>query len=135
MSIASLQREIHDLINNPIEGATVECLSGRIDCIFVALDPPDGYPFPDEEEFNLTISIQGNYPNEAPKAFFNPPIFHPNVNQYGVICHEAIKGNWNKCKTLKCLILQIQALLCDPNYGSPYNSEANEAWKKKLGKT
>ena len=88
----------------------------------VILGPPDT-PYEDGE-FKLDINFPSNYPFKPPKVDFKTKIYHPNINDRGVICLDILKGNWSPALTISKVLLSICSLLTDPNARDPLNPAA-----------
>jgi ubiquitin-protein ligase len=74
----------------------------------------------------LRICFPPNYPSEAPRIFFTPPVFHPNIYPSGEVCSSILSSGWSSEFTISDLLLAIQSLLAEPNPASPANTEAFE---------
>ncbi|KAK3936440.1 ubiquitin-conjugating enzyme/RWD-like protein [Diplogelasinospora grovesii] len=61
------------------------------------------------------------YPAFAPKARFITPIYHPNVNRHGRICHSIFDRNWTTDTSNKMVLSTIYGLLLQPDYTDPIN--------------
>ena len=59
------------------------------------------------------------YPFEPPKLRFLTPIYHPNIDNAGRICHDALKmppaGAWNPAHNVSNLLTTIRFLIAEPN--------------------
>jgi ubiquitin-protein ligase/uncharacterized protein YegL len=62
---------------------------------------------------------EDKYPSFAPKARFVTPIYHPNVNRHGRICHSILDRNWTVDMSNKMLVATVYGLLMEPDYGDP----------------
>ena len=62
---------------------------------------------------------EDTYPSFAPKARFVTPIYHPNVNRHGRICHSILDRNWTVDMSNKMLVATVYGLLMEPDYGDP----------------
>ena len=51
-------------------------------------------------------------------------MFHPNIYLDGSICLDILQNQWSPIYDVSAILTSIQSLLCDPNPGSPANSEA-----------
>ena len=60
-----------------------------------------------------------DYPTVAPKIYFKPPIFHPNVHvdtkAYGLVSMDIVKNNWSPALDTWSLLISLRSLLTDPN--------------------
>lgn len=104
--------------NDPPEGS---CVSPIKDNIYTW----GGYLFgPEDTEwegaaFYFEIIYPENYPLSAPKIYFKPPIYHPNVhvdkNQKGLVSMDIVKTNWSPVIDTWTLLISLRSLLTDPN--------------------
>lgn len=58
----------------------------------------------------------------APAARFVTPIYHPNINWHGRICHSILDRNWTADTSNKDLINTIYTLLWVPEFSDPINT-------------
>ena len=84
--------------------------------------------------YALTLTFTSEYPSEAPKAKFNPPLFHPNVYASGAVCLSILGKAWKPNITIKQIMQGIQDLLDTPNWGDPANGPAIKLWDRGEGK-
>lgn len=75
-----------------------------------------------------------DFPSNPPAAYFDPPIFHPNVYDDGRICLSIINGPesedsaWRPGLSVKSILVGIQELLDNPNCESPAQQPAYLAY-------
>jgi ubiquitin-protein ligase len=60
-----------------------------------------------------------DYPMFAPTARFVTPIYHPNINRHGRICHSILDRHWTVDTSNKDLIDTIYSLLLVPDSATP----------------
>lgn len=72
--------------------------------------------------FLLYIEMGADYPMFAPTARFVTPIYHPNINRHGRICHSNLDRNWTVDTSNKDLIDTIHSLLLVPEFSDPINT-------------
>ncbi|KAH7087509.1 hypothetical protein FB567DRAFT_346883 [Paraphoma chrysanthemicola] len=72
--------------------------------------------------FMLYIDMGADYPMFAPTARFSTPIYHPNINRHGRICHSILDRNWTVDTSNKDLIDTIYSLLLVPEFSDPINT-------------
>lgn len=65
--------------------------------------------------FNLSIEFPPDYPFKPPKVIFTTPIYHPNVDEQGVVCLDILKDNWSAALTMVKVLLSLSSVLTDPN--------------------
>ncbi|KAH6842417.1 hypothetical protein B0I37DRAFT_417599 [Chaetomium sp. MPI-CAGE-AT-0009] len=71
--------------------------------------------------FAVYLHMEDTYPSFAPKARFVTPIYHPNVNRHGRICHSILDRNWTTDTSNAMVIATIYGLLMEPDYSDPVN--------------
>ncbi len=97
-----------------------------------------GYLFgPEDTEWegaNLYFQIKypEDYPLSAPKIYFKPPIFHPNVHvespNQGLVSMDIVKTNWSPVIDTWTLLISLRSLLTDPNPNTYANKEAHDLY-------
>lgn len=94
------------------------------------------------------------FPTHPPLVRCETPIHHPNISCGGAICLDVLssidpssqaslppdqrKNGWQMTYSIEAVFVSIQALLDDPNTGSPFNADANRdyiTYHKATGKT
>ena len=84
--------------------------------------------------YKLTLTFTSEYPSEAPKAKFTPPLFHPNVYASGAVCLSILGAAWKPNITIKQIMQGLQDLLGTPNWADPANGPAVAVWNRGEGK-
>jgi ubiquitin-protein ligase len=69
--------------------------------------------------FLLYLEMGEDYPAFAPKARFITPVYHPNINRHGRICHSILDRNWTVDTTNKDVLDTIYSLLLVPEFSDP----------------
>ncbi len=63
------------------------------------------------------------YPFVPPCVKLTTPIYHPNIDDKGRICHDILKmppkGDWKPCFNISSVLITLQALLSEPNPDDP----------------
>ncbi|OCL07298.1 hypothetical protein AOQ84DRAFT_342003 [Glonium stellatum] len=72
--------------------------------------------------FVLYLDMEDNYPAFPPKGRFSTPIYHPNINRHGRICHSILDRNWTADTTSLQVINTIYSLLLVPEFSDPINA-------------
>ncbi|KAI4915441.1 uncharacterized protein J4E92_009395 [Alternaria infectoria] len=72
--------------------------------------------------FLLYLEMGNNYPRSPPEARFITPIYHPNINRHGRICHSILDRNWTLDTSTKDVIDTIYSLLLVPEFSDPINA-------------
>lgn len=80
--------------------------------------------------YPLRLVFSASYPSHAPSVIFTPPIPHPNVFSGGQVCLSLLQNDWKPAITLKQVLLGVQALLDEPNLGSPANGPAADLLRR-----
>ncbi|KAJ9607164.1 hypothetical protein H2200_008236 [Cladophialophora chaetospira] len=68
------------------------------------------------------LDMGEDYPRKAPDGRFVTPMFHPNVNRHGRICHSIFDRNWTVDTTNKQVLDTIFGLLLVPEFTDPINT-------------
>ncbi|XP_076022571.1 ubiquitin-conjugating enzyme E2 T [Genypterus blacodes] len=83
--------------------------------------------------FSLEIKIPERYPFEPPKIRFLTPIYHPNIDNSGRICHDALKlppkGAWRPSLNISTVLTSIQLLMGEPNPDDPLMADISSEFK------
>jgi ubiquitin-protein ligase len=72
--------------------------------------------------FVLYLEMAEDYPAFPPKGRFITPIYHPNINRHGRICHSIFDRNWTVDTTTKDVIDTVYGLLLTPEFSDPINT-------------
>ena len=92
--------------------------------IYIMFPGPEVEPY-QNSNFVLHFKFDNmKYPFNPPQVTFMTKIYHPNINENGVICLSVFQDNWTPAYRIFSVIKCIQSLLTDPNPSSPLNSEA-----------
>lgn len=83
--------------------------------------------------FSLEIKIPERYPLEPPNIHFLTPIYHPNIDNFGRICHDALKlpptGAWKPSLNISAVLTSIQLLMAEPNPDDPLMADISSEFK------
>jgi len=69
--------------------------------------------------FVLYLHMENDYPTFAPKCRFVTPIYHPNINRHGRICHSIFDRNWTTDTSNAMVLSTVYGLLFEPDYSDP----------------
>jgi ubiquitin-protein ligase len=150
---ARLQKELKDLIKNPVGGFKVE-LSDDSDLFnwIIYIQGANGTMF-EGGIFKTKMTFPPDYPNSPPTLKFLSDFWHPNVYPDGKVCisilHTPDPMNpmetpdecWRPIHTAESILVSVVSMLSDPNFSSPANVDASndlrkapEEYKKKVKK-
>ncbi|XP_028308564.1 ubiquitin-conjugating enzyme E2 T [Gouania willdenowi] len=83
--------------------------------------------------FLLEVNIPERYPFEPPKIRFLTPIYHPNIDNSGRICLDALKlppkGAWRPSLNISTVLTSIQLLMAEPNPDDPLMADISAEFK------
>ena len=79
--------------------------------------------------FYFKIKYPKDYPFIAPKFYFITKIFHPNINEDGLVSY-IFYNEWSPALRTKEIILTVQSLLGDPYPDNFLNQEAGKLYKE-----
>ena len=99
------------------------------DALYGVLEgPPNTYY--EKGFFNFRIKYPKDYPWKPPIFCFLTPIFHPNINEFGVVNIDILRDQFGPQLTMGKIILSIQSLLDDPNVDEFVNEHAATLFKE-----
>ncbi|XP_054464490.1 ubiquitin-conjugating enzyme E2 T [Anoplopoma fimbria] len=127
-----LKRELQMLSTEPPPGITCWQTEERIDELRAQIVGGTGTPY-EGGLFSLEINVPERYPFEPPKMRFLTPIYHPNIDNSGRICHDALKlppkGAWRPSLNISTVLTSIQLLMTDPNPDDPLMADVSSEFK------
>jgi len=142
-AVARLQKELKELIKNPVEGFKVELVNDSN--LFewqVYIAGPPGTDF-EGGIFKALMNFPEDYPNSPPKMKFVSELWHPNVYPDGGVCisilhtpdpmntEEREEETWRPIQTVESILVSVCSMLSDPNFNSPANVDASVELRKK----
>lgn len=129
MSLKRIAKELADLRRDPPTSCSAGPLGDDLyrweGCIF----GPEDSPYVGGV-FKLAIEFPVDYPFRAPHLHFTTKIFHPNINNTGLICLDILKGQWSPALTISKVLLSITSLLTDPNPDDPFVPDIANLYKQ-----
>jgi ubiquitin-conjugating enzyme E2 T len=83
--------------------------------------------------FKLEVEIPDRYPFEPPNVKFVTPVYHPNIDSGGRICHDILnmppKGQWRPSLNIGAVLASIRVLLEEPNHDDGLMSDISAEYK------
>ncbi|XP_013873359.1 ubiquitin-conjugating enzyme E2 T [Austrofundulus limnaeus] len=127
-----LKRELQMLSTEPPPGITCWQTEEQIDDLRAQIVGGEGTPY-EGGVFSLEIKIPERYPFQPPKMRFLTPIYHPNIDNSGRICHDALKlppkGAWKPSLNISTVLTSIQLLMAEPNPDDPLMADISSEFK------
>ncbi|KAK6308653.1 hypothetical protein J4Q44_G00219240 [Coregonus suidteri] len=127
-----LKRELHMMSTEPSPGITCWQTEGQMDELRAQIVGGAETPF-EGGVFSLEIKVPDRYPFEPPKMRFLTPIYHPNIDNTGRICHDALKlpprGAWRPSLNISTVLTSIQLLMVEPNLDDPLMADISSELK------
>ncbi|KAF6719673.1 Ubiquitin-conjugating enzyme E2 T [Oryzias melastigma] len=127
-----LKRELQMLSTEPPPGITCWQNDEQIDDLRAQIVGGSGTPY-EGGLFSLEIKVPERYPFEPPNIRFLTPIYHPNIDNSGRICHDALKlppkGAWRPSLNISTVLTSIQLLMAEPNPDDPLMADISSEFK------
>lgn len=127
-----LKRELQLLSTEPPPGITCWQNEDRTDDLRAQIVGGVDTPY-ENGVFTLEIKVPERYPFEPPKIRFLTPIYHPNIDNSGRICHDALKlppkGAWKPSLNISTVLTSIQLLMAEPNPDDPLMADISSEFK------
>ncbi|TKS77650.1 Ubiquitin-conjugating enzyme E2 T [Collichthys lucidus] len=127
-----LKRELQMLSTEPPPGITCWQTEEKIDDLQAQIVGGTETPY-EGGLFSLEIKVPERYPFEPPKIRFLTPIYHPNIDTSGRICHDALKlppkGAWRPSLNISTVLTSIQLLMAEPNPDDPLMADISSEFK------
>jgi len=127
-----LKRELQMLSTEPPPGITCWQTEGQMDDLRAQIVGGADTPY-EGGVFSLEIKVPERYPFEPPKMRFLTPIYHPNIDNAGRICHDALKlppkGAWKPSLNISTVLTSIQLLMNEPNPDDPLMADISSEFK------
>lgn len=147
MAKPHLQKQLKELMKNPVGGVKVEPAGGSdIMKWDIWLLGPDQTPY-EGGCFHANLTFTEEFPMKPPEMRFLSDFWHPNVYDNGVVCisilHppgtdqmnalESAAMRWTPVQTLEKVLLSVISMIADPDpaeAGAPANVDALVEWRK-----
>ena len=72
-----------------------------------------------------------DYVFKPPKFFFRTKIFHPNIDEFGLVSVDILREQWSPAiYPFNKIIISVQSLLDDPNPNDFVNEKAAKLYKE-----
>eukprot|EP00126_Sphaerothecum_destruens_P014103 Sdes_comp24226_c0_seq1m22229 len=114
------QKELKQLICDPPSGISLFSQDESSGNFIAAVSGPHGTPY-ESGLFKVEVVFPSRYPFEPPKLRFITPIYHPNIDNSGRICHDSLKmppaGAWSPRLNVCSVLASLRLLLEEPNPG------------------
>ena len=65
-----------------------------------------------------------DYPFKPPKFYFITKLFHPNIDEDGLVFADILENNWSPSLRTRTTIISVQSILGDPNFENFVNQYA-----------
>ena len=128
-----VEQELKRMNQDPPSGISLWPIDGQLDNLEATIEGPEGTPY-FGGEFHLSVIIPERYPMLPPTIRFTTPIYHPNINNSGVICLDTLKsephGKWKPSLNLSVLLTQIRILMEEPNPEDPLDTDIADQFTK-----
>ncbi|KEF63504.1 uncharacterized protein A1O9_01482 [Exophiala aquamarina CBS 119918] len=113
--------EIRDIAAHPHPSYDVYVSETNIGFWKVVLEGPNHSAYA-SGVFVMYLAMEDEYPRRPPQGRFVTPVFHPNVNRHGRICHSIFDRNWTVDTTNKQILDTVFGLLLVPEFSDPINT-------------
>lgn len=121
--------ETKKVTTNPPHGITVQVKESNMNYFDVFIEGPPETPF-EGGKFHLEMFLPEKYPHEPPKVHMLTRIYHPNIDKIGRICLDILKKEWTPVMTIESTVLSIQALIAQPCFTDPLDTQICEHYLK-----
>ncbi|KAJ8393558.1 hypothetical protein AAFF_G00060310 [Aldrovandia affinis] len=127
-----LKRELQMLSTEPPPGISCWQCEGQIDDLRAQIIGCVNTPY-EGGLFSVEIKVPERYPFEPPKMRFLTPIYHPNIDNAGRICLDALKlppkGAWKPSLNISTVLSSIRVLMAEPNPDDPLMADISSEYK------
>mmetsp|Transcript_157552 Transcript_157552/g.482853 ORF Transcript_157552/g.482853 Transcript_157552/m.482853 type:complete len:153 (-) Transcript_157552:70-528(-) len=93
---------------------------------WTALLQPEKPPY-NKGAFRVSLQFPPEYPFKAPKVVFQTAMYHPNIDENGVVCLDILKQDvWKPTTTAQQILLSLVVLIDEPNANDPVNADVGQ---------
>ena len=83
--------------------------------------------------FQFVMVLPEDYVFKPPKFFFRTKIFHPNIDEFGLVSVDILREQWSPAiYPFNKIIISVQSLLDDPNPNDFVNEKAAKLYKENI---
>ena len=134
LPIKRIKKELIDFNRDP----PADCTAGPFDDCDIqhwqaTIMGPDDSPYKGGVFF-LDIQFPGDYPFKPPRVRFETRIYNPNIHRKGGICLDILNDSWRPHFTIRKVLLEIRALMMDPEYYDSVEPEIAEIFRTNKAK-
>ncbi|KAG0288676.1 Ubiquitin-conjugating enzyme E2 T [Linnemannia gamsii] len=116
-----MRKELKDLEQTP-PGVVCYPVNDNIVHLQAEIAGPEDSPY-HGGSFKIDIHIPERYPFEPPRCQFLTRVYHPNIDEQGLICLDILKtqpkGTWLPSINITTMLISLQLLLAQPNPDDP----------------
>ncbi|KAF9124681.1 Ubiquitin-conjugating enzyme E2 T [Mortierella sp. 14UC] len=117
-----MRKELIDLEMTPPLGVVCYPINDNIVHLHAEIAGPEDTPY-HGGSFKIDINIPERYPFEPPRCQFLTRVYHPNIDEHGLICLDILKpppkGSWKPSISVCTMLMSLQLLLAQPNPDDP----------------
>ncbi|KAF8932398.1 Ubiquitin-conjugating enzyme E2 T [Haplosporangium gracile] len=117
-----MRKELTDLEQTPPLGVACYPINDNIVHLQAEIAGPEDSPY-HGGSFKIDIHIPDRYPFEPPRCQFLTRVYHPNIDEQGLICLDILKGppkgTWLPSINITTMLISLQLLLAQPNPDDP----------------
>ncbi|XP_057497792.1 probable ubiquitin-conjugating enzyme E2 12 [Actinidia eriantha] len=79
--------------------------------------------------FQLSLQFPSDYPFSPPQVKFQTKVYHPNVDEVGIVNISLLGEQWSPAITIETLLLSISSILLDPMLEDAQNPTSDYYWE------
>ena len=122
MSTNAEQRLADELRQFNVDGVIVTPEGGDLFHWTATIEGPADSPYAGSL-IKVKIDFPIDYPHFRPNIYFDPPIYHPNVDQSSGTPYLKILNNWTQTTLMSMVLRNLRNLLSQPDTEHPIESE------------